>query len=157
MYQHDAKSGMLDKELDYAIESAVASVGVDLNTASVSLLARVPGMTKNVAKNIVEVREKRGRAFSSKLDARTLKGCGEKTFEQIVGFLRVSASKDILDHTAIHAESFDVARRLLKKGKGLLQTLARSGSDIAALTALTAKDVGCDASTLKDIAKMTTF
>merc|ERR1711903_105946 len=141
MYQHDAKSGALDKELDYVVESAVASVGVDLNTASISLLSRVPGMTKNVAKNIVEEREKRGRAYSSKTDAKTIKGCGAKTFEQIAGFLRV-------------AESYDVARKLLKKcadDASLLETLATGGGNISAEVG---KEIGVDENTLKDMAKM---
>ena len=115
MYQHDAKTGALDKELDYVVESAVASVGVDLNTASISLLSRVPGMNKTVAKNVVEEREKRGRTYSSKIDAKSVKGCGEKTFEQIAGFLRVAESEDILDRTALHTESYAAARKLLKR------------------------------------------
>ena len=154
MYQHDAKSGALDKELDYVVESAVASVGVDLNTASISLLSRVPGMTKNVAKNIVEEREKRGRAYSSKTDAKTIKGCGAKTFEQIAGFLRVAESDDILDRTAVHTESYDVARKLLKKcadDASLLETLATGGGNISAEVG---KEIGVDESTLKDMAKM---
>ena len=154
MYQHDAKSGALDKELDYVVESAVASVGVDLNTASISLLSRVPGMTKNVAKNIVEEREKRGRAYSSKTDAKTVKGCGAKTFEQIAGFLRVAESDDILDRTAVHTESYDVARKLLKKcadDASLLETLATGGGNISAEVG---KEIGVDESTLKDMAKM---
>ena len=153
MYQHDAKSGALDKELDYVVESAVASVGVDLNTASISLLSRVPGMTKNVAKNIVEEREKRGRAYSSKTDAKTVKGCGAKTFEQIAGFLRVAESDDILDRTAVHTESYDVARKLLKKcanDAALLETLASGGGNGAEV----GKEIGVDESTLKDMAKM---
>ena len=154
MYQHDAKSGALDKELDYVVESAVASVGVDLNTASISLLSRVPGMTKNVAKNIVEEREKRGRAYSSKTDAKTIKGCGAKTFEQIAGFLRVAESDDILDRTAVHTESYDVARKLLKKcadDASLLETLATGGGNISAEVG---KEIGVDENTLKDMAKM---
>lgn len=154
MYQHDAKSGALDKELDYVVESAVASVGVDLNTASISLLSRVPGMTKNVAKNIVEEREKRGRAYSSKTDAKTVKGCGAKTFEQIAGFLRVAESDDILDRTAVHTESYDVARKLLKKcadDASLLETLATGGGNISAEVG---KEIGVDENTLKDMAKM---
>jgi uncharacterized protein len=153
MYQHDAKSGALDKELDYVVESAVASVGVDLNTASISLLSRVPGMSKNVAKNIVEEREKRGRAYTSKIDAKTVKGCGAKTFEQIAGFLRVAESKDILDRTAVHTESYDVARKLLKKcanDTAALETLARGGGDAATI----AKEIGIDEITLRDMAKM---
>ena len=153
MYQHDAKSGALDKELDYVVESAVASVGVDLNTASISLLSRVPGMTKNVAKNIVEEREKRGRAYSSKTDAKTVKGCGAKTFEQIAGFLRVAESDDMLDRTAVHTESYDVARKLLKKcadDASLLETLASGGGNGAEV----GKEIGVDESTLKDMAKM---
>lgn len=154
MYQHDAKSGALDKELDYVVESAVASVGVDLNTASISLLSRVPGMTKNVAKNIVEEREKRGRAYSSKTDAKTVNGCGAKTFEQIAGFLRVAESDDILDRTAVHTESYDVARKLLKKcadDASLLETLATGGGNISAEVG---KEIGVDENTLKDMAKM---
>ena len=153
MYQHDAKSGALDKELDYVVESAVASVGVDLNTASISLLSRVPGMSKNVAKNIVEEREKRGRAYTSKIDARTVKGCGAKTFEQIAGFLRVAESRDILDRTAVHTESYDVARKLLKKcanDTAVLETLAKGGGNAADI----AKEIGVDEITLRDLAKM---
>ena len=155
MYQHDAKTGALDKELDYVVESAVASVGVDLNTASISLLSRVPGMNKTVAKHIVEEREKRGRTYSSKIDAKSVKGCGEKTFEQIAGFLRVAESEDILDRTALHTESYAAARKLLKRcanDAALLETLAiggggGGGADIA-------KEIGVDGMTLKDMAKM---
>ena len=158
MYQHDAKTGALDKELDYVVESAVASVGVDLNTASISLLSRVPGMNKTVAKNIVEEREKRGRTYSSKIDAKSVKGCGEKTFEQIAGFLRVAESEDILDRTALHTESYAAARKLLKRcanDAALLEALAigcsggggGGGADIA-------KEIGVDGMTLKDMAKM---
>ena len=158
MYQHDAKTGALDKELDYVVESAVASVGVDLNTASISLLSRVPGMNKTVAKNVVEEREKRGRTYSSKIDAKSVKGCGEKTFEQIAGFLRVAESEDILDRTALHTESYAAARKLLKRcanDAALLEALAigcsggggGGGADIA-------KEIGVDGMTLKDMAKM---
>ena len=153
MYQHDAKTGALDKELDYVVESAVASVGVDLNTASISLLSRVPGMNKTVAKNIVEEREKRGRTYSSKIDAKSVKGCGEKTFEQIAGFLRVAESEDILDRTALHTESYAAARKLLKRcatDAALLETLASDGGGGADI----AKEIGVDGMTLKDMAKM---
>tara|TARA_B100000073_G_scaffold131489_1_gene107653 strand:+ start:89 stop:2761 length:2673 start_codon:yes stop_codon:yes gene_type:complete len=156
MYQHDAKTGALDKELDYVVESAVASVGVDLNTASISLLSRVPGMNKTVAKNVVEEREKRGRTYSSKIDAKSVKGCGEKTFEQIAGFLRVAESEDILDRTALHTESYAAARKLLKRcanDAALLETLASDG-DGGGGGADIAKEIGVDGMTLKDMAKM---
>ena len=157
MYQHDAKTGALDKELDYVVESAVASVGVDLNTASISLLSRVPGMNKTVAKNIVEEREKRGRTYSSKIDAKSVKGCGEKTFEQIAGFLRVAESEDILDRTALHTESYAAARKLLKRcanDAALLEALAIGCSGGGGGGADIAKEIGVDGMTLKDMAKM---
>ena len=114
MYQHDAKAVLRQRaRLCRRIRSRVRRR--DLNTASISLLSRVPGMNKTVAKNVVEEREKRGRTYSSKIDAKSVKGCGEKTFEQIAGFLRVAESEDILDRTALHTESYAAARKLLKK------------------------------------------
>ena len=111
-YQHDMPKNELDGALDGVVEDCVNSVGVDLNTASPSLLSRVAGINSSVAKNIVKFREENG-AFSSRAQIKKVPKLGPKAFEQCAGFLRISESKNILDNTSVHPESYEAAENLL--------------------------------------------
>lgn len=112
-YQHDLNQKKLNETLTGVVESCVNKVGIDLNTASVSLLNYVSGISKRVAKNIVEYREENG-GFKSRRELLDIKGLGPKTYEQAAGFLRVPESKNILDNTGVHPESYDIAEKLIK-------------------------------------------
>ena len=112
-YQHDCPQKQLDETLSGVVEDCVNAVGVDVNTASPSLLQRVSGLTKTTAKNIVTYREENG-AFTSRSQIKKVPKLGPKAFEQCAGFLRVQESKQVLDNTAVHPESYDAALRLLE-------------------------------------------
>lgn len=112
-YQHDMPQKELNSALDGVVEDCVNSVGVDLNTASAPLLNRVSGITSTIAKNIVEYREANG-SFTSRNELKKVAKLGPKAFEQCAGFLRVSESKNVLDNTAVHPESYEAANQLLK-------------------------------------------
>ena len=112
-YQHDMKPARLDDALSGVIEDAVNTVGVDLNTASYSLLSHVAGIGASGAKNIVKYREEKGE-FASRAEILNVPRIGAKAYEQCAGFLRVSGSGEILDNTGVHPESYDTARRLLE-------------------------------------------
>ena len=111
-YQHDVTQSKLSKSLDDVVEDAVNKVGVNLNTASVSLLSYVSGLTKAISKNIVAYREKHN-GFKSREELKDVSKLGPKTYEQCVGFLRIIDAKDKLDMTPIHPESYDKAYKLL--------------------------------------------
>jgi len=111
-YQHDMNEKRLDSALSGVLEDCVNSVGVDLNTASVSLLKFVAGLNSAVAKNIVAFREENGRFVSRKQLLKVPK-LGEKAYTQCAGFLRIDGGKDILDNTAVHPESYQKAEKLL--------------------------------------------
>ena len=111
-YQHDMKPARLDGALEGVVEDCVNSVGVDLNTASYSLLSYISGINMTSAKNIVKYREENGE-FSSRAEILKVPRVGAKAFEQCAGFLRVPHSKEILDNTGVHPESYDAARKLL--------------------------------------------
>lgn len=113
-YQHDLNQGKLDETLKGVVEDCVNSVGVDLNTASVSLLSYVSGISQTVAKNIVSYREEIGR-FSNRKELLKVKRLGPAAFTQCSGFLRVSGGDNPLDNTAVHPESYDVTLNLLNK------------------------------------------
>ena len=112
-YQHDMPQKRLNETLDGVVEDCVNSVGVDLNTASAPLLARVAGITNATAKNIVAWREEEG-AFTSRAQLKKVKGLGPKAFEQCAGFLRLPGAKNPLDATAVHPESYPAAKGLLE-------------------------------------------
>jgi len=112
-YQHDMNQNRLSESLRGVVEDCVNSVGVDLNTASPSLLSYVSGINAAVAKNIVEYREKAGR-FRNRTELKKVKKLGDKTFEQCAGFLRIPDGENILDNTSVHPESYDAALRLLE-------------------------------------------
>ena len=111
-YQHDMPEKQLDAVLGGVVEDCVNAVGVDVNTASAPLLKQVAGLTATTAKNIVAYREENG-SFTSRKQLLKVPKLGPKAFEQCAGFLRVPESKQVLDHTAVHPESYDAAEKLL--------------------------------------------
>ncbi len=151
-YQHDMNQKKLSETLSGVVEDAVNSVGVDLNTASFSLLSYISGISSTVAKNIVSYREANGR-FRSRQELKKVAKLGPKAFEQCAGFCRIAGGDEPLDSTAVHPESYDSARALLKKmdcgirDEGKIIAFRKSISDTAAL----AEEMGCGEITLKDI------
>lgn len=112
-YQHDMPQKELSHALDAVVEDCVNSVGVDLNTASPSLLRRVAGISSAVAENIVKYREENG-AFASRKELLNVPKLGPKAYEQCAGFLRIPGGENVLDNTAVHPESYKIAEELLK-------------------------------------------
>ncbi|NME95975.1 RNA-binding transcriptional accessory protein [Clostridium cochlearium] len=112
-YQHDITPKKLDESLRGVVEDCVNNVGVDLNTATPSLLSYVSGVNSGIAKNIVAYREEKGK-FTSRKELLKVKRLGAKAFEQCAGFLRVSESKEPLDNTGVHPESYEVAKNLIE-------------------------------------------
>ena len=150
-YQHDCPQKELDAALGGVVEDCVNAVGVDANTASRSLLEQVSGLTAATAKNIVAYREENG-PFTSRSQLKKVPKLGPKAFEQCAGFLRIPESKEILDNTGVHPESYAAAKALLKllncqDPKELPNSLERYGIQKAA------QEVGVGAPTLQDIAK----
>ncbi|MGQ8870991.1 Tex family protein [Paenibacillus sp. TSA_86.1] len=113
-YQHDVSQKVLEESLKAVVESAVNHVGVDVNTASPSLLSYVAGVNATIAKNIVKYREENGR-FTSRRQLQKVPRLGAKTYEQCVGFMRISEGENPLDRTAIHPESYKVVDQLFKE------------------------------------------
>lgn len=113
-YQHDMNQKRLEESLGGVVESAVNEVGVDINTASSSLLQYVAGIKKSVSQNIIAYREEVG-AFKSRAEIKKVKGLGPKVFEQCAGFLRITDGENFLDATSVHPESYKVANALLKE------------------------------------------
>lgn len=155
-YQHDMPQKELSNALDGVVEDCVNSVGVDLNTASAPLLNRVAGISSALAKNIVEYREENGQ-FNSRTELKNVAKLGPKAFEQCAGFLRVAESKNILDNTAVHPESYGAVKSLLKICKlsendikdGKISALKSSVETIG--TCALAKEIGIGEPTLIDI------
>jgi len=155
-YQHDMPPAKLDASLGGVVESCVNNVGVDLNTASHSLLGYVAGINKTVAKNIVAYREENG-PFTDRSQLKKVPKLGAKAFEQCAGFLRVKGGKNILDSTAVHPESYQAAKALLAEcgfsladvGTPKLSQLRSRALEIG-LPAL-AQKVGVGEPTLRDI------
>ncbi|MBQ6175137.1 MAG: RNA-binding transcriptional accessory protein [Clostridia bacterium] len=113
-YQHDLKENELDAALDGVVEDCVNAVGVDVNTASWSLLSHVAGINAAVAKNIVTYREENG-PFKTRAGLKKVPRLGPKAFEQAAGFLRIPGAKDVLENTGVHPESYEAARALLAR------------------------------------------
>lgn len=112
-YQHDIPPKQLSDQLDFVVEKTVNSVGVDVNTASVSLLSYIAGLNKTVAKNIIKYRDEHG-GFRSRNDLLQVRGMGAKSFEQAIGFLRIIDGDNPLDATDIHPENYSKSRLLLE-------------------------------------------
>ncbi|HIS59497.1 MAG TPA: RNA-binding transcriptional accessory protein [Candidatus Faecousia faecipullorum] len=153
-YQHDCPQKELDEALGAVVEDCVNAVGVDVNTASRSLLQQVSGLTTTTAKNIVAYREENG-PFASRSQLKKVPKLGPKAFQQCAGFLRVPESRELLDNTGVHPESYDAA-------KALLQLLGcKAGQDLSALPkkleeygiSQAAQACGVGEPTLADIAK----
>ena len=155
-YQHDMNPKELSASLDGVVEDAVSSVGVDLNSASVSLLSRVAGISSKTAKAIYDYRNE-NRLFNSREELKKVKGIGDKAFTQCAGFLRVSESAEVLDNTAVHPESYESARALLKKlGYSEQDVRERKLEDIKAKANLVgldslAESIGVGVPTLTDM------
>jgi uncharacterized protein len=112
-YQHDVDQKLLERKLHEGVEALVNRVGVDVNSASASLLSFVAGVGPKLAKSIVEYRDQHG-VFQSKKDLLKVKGLGAKAYEQLAGFIRIRDGKSIFDNTGIHPESYTVAKELEK-------------------------------------------
>ncbi|ADL52722.1 Tex family protein [Clostridium cellulovorans] len=112
-YQHDVTPKKLDESLKGVVEDSVNNVGVDLNTATPSLLSYVSGINSTIAQNIVDYRNENGK-FSSRKEILKVKRLGPKAYEQCAGFLRVPESKELLDNTSVHPESYDATKKLLE-------------------------------------------
>ncbi|WP_146553307.1 Tex family protein [Rummeliibacillus sp. SL167] len=152
-YQHDVSQKKLEESLTFIVETAVNQVGVDVNTASPSLLQYVSGLSKTVAENIVKVRSDNGK-FTARTQLKKIPRLGAKTYEQAIGFLRVPYAKNPLDATAIHPESYDLANQILevahidKKQIGTAEAEKAIGQlDIVRLS----KEWGIGEVTLKDV------
>ena len=125
-YQHDMPQARLDETLSGVVEDCVNAVGVDLNTASAPLLSYVAGLNNTTAKNIVTYREENG-AFTGRKQVLKVPKLGPKAFEQCAGFLRVPESKNVLDHTGVHPESYEAAEKLLSLCGYSLNDVAAGG------------------------------
>ena len=125
-YQHDMPQARLDETLSGVVEDCVNAVGVDLNTASAPLLSYVAGLNNTTAKNIVAYREENG-AFTGRKQVLKVPKLGPKAFEQCAGFLRVPESKNVLDHTGVHPESYEAAEKLLSLCGYSLSDVAAGG------------------------------
>ena len=158
-YQHDMPKKQLESALDGVVEECVNSVGADLNTASPMLLKRVAGLSAAVCENIVKYREENG-AFASRSELKKVPKLGPKAFEQCAGFLRVAESKNALDNTSVHPESYNVAKDLLNLCGYELSDIKNGGIDdidarlekAGGLKEL-AKKLGVGEPTLEDIIK----
>ena len=155
-YQHDMPQKRLDDALNGVVEDCVNAVGVDVNTASPSLLQRVAGLNGTTAKNVVVYREENG-AFTSRAQIKKVPKLGPKAFQQCAGFLRVPESKSVLDNTAVHPESYDAAKALLElTGHTLADVKNGAISDLPARLGAygeekAAEEIGVGVPTLRDI------
>ena len=155
-YQHDMPQKRLDEALSGVVEDCVNAVGVDINTASASLLQRVSGLNATTAKNVVAYREENG-AFTSRAQIKKVPKLGPKAFQQCAGFLRVPESKSVLDNTAVHPESYEAAKALLAlSGHTLADVKEGKLSDLPARIKTygeekAAAEIGVGLPTLRDI------
>ena len=155
-YQHDMKQARLTEALGGVVEDCVNAVGVDVNTASYSLLAYVSGINSTAAKNIVKYREEHGE-FKSRKQILNVPKIGEKAFTQCAGFLRIPGGTEVFDNTGVHPESYNIALDLLKRFG--FEPADVSAGNIALLRfkaeqygiAKLARELGCGEPTLNDI------
>lgn len=155
-YQHDMNQKKLGEALEGVVEDSVNRVGVDLNTASASLLEYISGISKAIAKNIVTYREENGR-FDNRKQLLKVAKLGPKAFEQCAGFMRIAGGSNPLDSTSVHPESYDAAAQLLKKlgysmediTSGGLKGLSGKVGNVSGM----ARELGIGELTLKDIIK----
>ncbi len=155
LYQHDVDQKLLSAKLDIVVESCVNYVGVDVNTASASLLSYVSGLNKRVAVNIVKHRERTGK-FKNREELKEVSGIGDKAFEQAAGFLKISTGNNPLDNTFIHPESYEPTKKLLEKFNIPVANIKDSGAMISLIasksgTKKLAEEIGIGEPTLIDI------
>lgn len=148
-YQHDMNQKRLSEVLGGVVESCVNSVGVDLNTASPSLLSYVSGISSAIAKNIVSYRNEEGK-FKTRKELLKVSKLGPKAYEQCAGFLRITDGKEPLDNTGVHPESYDIARKYLEKIGGTIGNIKNTDSKI---TEKLAAELEVGLPTLIDIVK----
>ena len=153
LYQHDVSQSKLSSSLDFVVEKCVNSVGVNINTASASLLSYVSGITKTVIKKILDYRDSVGKIMSRE-EIKKKKLLSDKAYEQAIGFLRITEGDNVLDSTAIHPESYEIADKLLKE---VNSTIKDVGSEdlIKKLDNINveeySKKLGTDIYTLEDV------
>lgn len=155
-YQHDMNQKKLTEALDAVVEDSVNQVGVDLNTASAPLMEHISGITKTLAKNIIEYREANGR-FTNRKELLKVAKLGPKAFEQCAGFMRISGGTNPLDATSVHPESYEIAETLIRHlgysmddlASGQLKGITKAAGDIKAL----AKELGIGTVTVTDLVK----
>ena len=151
-YQHDMNQKKLDEALTSVVEDSVNSVGVDLNTASAPLMTYISGINKTIAKNIVTYREENG-AFKERKELLNVPKLGPKAYEQCAGFMRVSGSKNPLDNTGVHPESYKAANELLKKCNVSTEDVRNGAILFVKDYEKTAEELGIGVPTLQDIVK----
>ena len=151
-YQHDVNQSQLARKLDAVVEDCVNAVGVDLNTASVPLLARVAGMTKTIAQNIVTYRDENGR-FDSREQLKKVPRLGPKAFEQCAGFMRIAAGNNPLDASGVHPEAYPVVEKILQATEQSIQDLMGNAGLVRQLDAKQFTDEQFGLPTVQDIFK----
>ena len=151
-YQHDVNQTQLARKLDAVVEDCVNAVGVDLNTASAPLLARVAGMTKTLAQNIVEYRDENGR-FESRAELKKVPRLGPKAFEQCAGFMRIAGGKNPLDTSGVHPEAYPVVEKILQATAQSIQDLMGNAGVVRQLDAKQFTDEQFGLPTVQDIFK----
>ena len=151
-YQHDVNQSQLARKLDAVVEDCVNAVGVDLNTASVALLARVAGMSKTLAQNIVAYRDDNGR-FDSREQLKKVPRLGPKAFEQCAGFMRITNGKNPLDASGVHPEAYAVVEKILRATEQSIQDLMGNASVVRQLDAKQFTDEQFGLPTVQDIFK----
>ena len=149
-YQHDMNQKRLGEALGAVVEDCVNRVGVDVNTASPSLLGYVSGVSKQIANNIVAYRNEHGR-FESRRELLKVSKLGPKAFEQCAGFLRIIGGSEPLDATAVHPESYDAARRILAAAGFSKDDITGKGVDVTGLSSKMADELGIGKYTFHDI------
>lgn len=151
-YQHDVNQSQLARKLDAVVEDCVNAVGVDLNTASAPLLARVAGMSKTLAQNIVAFRDENGR-FNARSDLKKVPRLGPKAFEQCAGFMRIVGGKNALDASSVHPEAYPVVEKILQAIDSTLAELMGNATRIHQLNAKDFVDEQFGLPTVNDIFK----
>lgn len=151
-YQHDVNQSQLARKLDAVVEDCVNAVGVDLNTASAPLLARVAGMTKTLAQNIVDYRDENGR-FDSRAELKKVPRLGPKAFEQCAGFMRITHGKNPLDASGVHPEAYAVVEKILQATEQSIQDLMGNATAVRQLDAKQFTDEQFGLPTVMDIFK----
>jgi uncharacterized protein len=149
-YQHDLSEGKLSRSLDAVVEDCVNAVGVDLNTASAPLLARVSGVNESLARNIVQYREAKG-PFRARKELRDVSRLGPKAFEQCAGFLRIPNGDDPLDASAVHPEAYPVVRKIANAAKADIKALIGNAPVLRKLSPRTFVDETFGLPTVTDI------